>query len=90
MNAPMFDTNWASHSIRYTRCRSGAHADTRGRWPVAAVVGAGSLVNPAGGPEAGHGASRLSGSWAARPPTMVNAGVSSARSSGSAASGSTG
>ena len=62
MNVPMFDTNWASHSIRNTGCRSGAHADTRGRWPVAAGVGAGSLVNPGGGPGAGHGASRLSGS----------------------------
>jgi hypothetical protein len=33
MNVPMFDTNWASHSILYTRCRSGTHADIRGRWP---------------------------------------------------------
>ena len=45
MNVPMFDTKWASHSIRrYTRYRGGAHADTRSRWRVAGVVGAGSLV----------------------------------------------
>jgi hypothetical protein len=40
MKVPMFETNWAIHSIRKRRCRNGAHADPRNSWPPTMELGA--------------------------------------------------